>query len=167
VGFTLYCQLLKRTIAILNGEKIPELVDVKLNLDFLDLSPASGEDGRSASLPYGYIEEDSQRMAYLKRLAEASENKSVSRIAAELKDRFGALPAAARRLLSLAKLRIACAAGGISRIDVKSSRAVFCRNSSNDIAFVTTLKGKSPEVKIAELILSAKSSAGSRPSPTT
>ena len=39
VGFSLYCQLLQRTIARLKGEEVPMLVDVTLNLDFLDFSP--------------------------------------------------------------------------------------------------------------------------------
>jgi transcription-repair coupling factor (superfamily II helicase) len=39
IGFGLYCQLLRRTIARLKGEQPPLLVDVDLSLDFLDYSP--------------------------------------------------------------------------------------------------------------------------------
>ena len=38
VGFDLYCQLLKRTIAILQGKRPPPLMDVAVKIDFLDLS---------------------------------------------------------------------------------------------------------------------------------
>ena len=152
VGFTLYCQLLKRTIAVLKGEKIPELIDVKLNLDFIDLSPADPDGDDSAALPYGYVEEDSQRMNFMKRFAEASDKAAVKALASELEDRFGRLPAAARRLVKLAELRVTCARAGVSHIDVKGERAVFYRDSSRDIAFVVRLAGKNADRKIAELI---------------
>ena len=76
---------------MLKGEKVRETVDIKLNLDFLDLSPASEDENSAAALPYGYVEEDSQRMGFMKRLAEAQSVKDVRAIAAELEDRFGNL----------------------------------------------------------------------------
>ena len=157
IGFSLYCQLLKRTIAVLKGEKIPELVDVKLNLDFIDLSPANPDGDSAAALPYGYVEEDAQRMNILKRFAEASDKGAVKALAAELKDRFGRMPPAAQRLVRLAELRVACAREGISHIDVKGERAVFYRSSSHDIAFVARLQTKTADRKIAELIKAVKS----------
>jgi transcription-repair coupling factor (superfamily II helicase) len=156
IGFSLYCQLLKRTIAVLKGEKIPELVDVKLNLDFIDLSPANPDGDSAAALPYGYVEEDAQRMNILKRFAEASDKGAVKALAAELKDRFGRMPPAAQRLVRLAELRVACAREGISHIDVKGERAVFYRSSSHDIAFVARLQTKTADRKIAELIKAVK-----------
>ena len=159
IGFSLYCQLLKRTIAVLKGEKIPELVDVKLNLDFIDLSPANPDGDSAAALPYGYVEEDAQRMNILKRFAEASDKGAVKALAAELKDRFGRMPPAAQRLVRLAELRVACAREGISHIDVKGERAVFYRSSSHDIAFVARLQTKTADRKIAELIKAVKSPA--------
>lgn len=151
VGFSLYCQLLKRTIAILKGEKTPEIVDVKLNLDFIELSPADPDGECTAALPYGYVEEDSQRMNFMKRFAEACDRQAVKALASELKDRFGALPPAAGRLVKLAELRVECASAGISHIDVKDERAIFYRNGSRDMVSVSTLKAKNADRKISEL----------------
>ena len=151
VGFGLYCQLLQRTVAMLKGEKVRETVDVKLNLDFLDLSPASCDDGSAAALPYGYVEEDSQRMGFMKRLAEAQSGKAVRSLAAELEDRFGKMPAAARRLIRTAQLRMKCSEKGISAIDVRNERAVYYRSGSNEIAFVRILKGRTADQKLREL----------------
>ena len=151
VGFTLYCQLLKRTVAMMKGEKVREVVDVKLNLDFVDLSPASGDPQAAAALPYDYVEEDSQRMMFMKRLAEASETRDVKAVAAELKDRFGPLPPAAKRLVRLSELRVACAGAGIGNVDVAKSRAVFCKVGSRDAALVRRLEGATPDAKIREL----------------
>jgi transcription-repair coupling factor (superfamily II helicase) len=39
VGFELYCQLLKQSVAALKGEKVKPRVDVQIRLDFLALSP--------------------------------------------------------------------------------------------------------------------------------
>ena len=151
VGFGLYCQLLQRTIAMMKGEKVQDIVEVKLHLDFIDYSPASEDDASAAALPYSYVEEDVQRMSFMKRFAEAADEKVVAALAAELRDRFGPLPPAAKRLVALAKLRVACAAAKISNIDVKDRRAVFYKVGSRDVAFVRDLRGKTPDRKIAEL----------------
>ena len=151
VGFGLYCQLLQRTIAMMKGEKVQDIVEVKLHLDFIDYSPASEDDASAAALPYSYVEEDVQRMSFMKRFAEATDEKVVVALAAELRDRFGPLPPAAKRLVALAKLRVACAVAKISNIDAKDRRAVFYRVGSRDVAFVRDLKGKTPDRKIAEL----------------
>ena len=156
VGFTLYCQLLQRTIALLRGEKVKPVVDVKLNLDFIDLSPASEDAARAAALPYGYVEEDSQRMSFMKRFAEAADAKAVKALAGELEDRFGRLPPAAARLVRLAELRIACAKAGYAHLDVKGTRAVFRRDGTHEIAKVTDLAGKTVDRRIAELLKAAR-----------
>ena len=152
VGFGLYCQLLQRTIAQMKGEKVKEVVDVKLNLDFIDSSPASADEASAAALPYEYVEEDAQRMSFLKRFAEAMDVKVVRALEAELKDRFGPLPPAAKRMVRLAELRVRCAAQGVGIIDVKGSRAVLYKAGSRDIAKVVELRGKTADRKIAELL---------------
>ena len=164
VGFGLYCQLLQRTIAMMKGEKVQDIVEVKLHLDFIDYSPASEDDASAAALPYSYVEEDVQRMSFMKRFAEATDEKVVVALAAELRDRFGPLPPAAKRLVALAKLRVACAAAKISNIDAKDRRAVFYKVGSRDVAFVRDLKGKTPDRKIAELISFASRQDGGSPS---
>ena len=151
IGFTLYCQLLQRTIARMKGEKPKEIIDVKLNLDFVELSPTPENEDIAASLPYAYVEEDALRMSFMKRLAEAGDVRVVNALAAELEDRFGKMPKPVKRLIALAKLKVKCAAAEIDRIDVKGSRAVFYRVGSRDIAYVEDLKASSCDTKIAAL----------------
>ncbi len=153
IGFQLYCQLLQRTIARLRGDKVPELVDVTLNLDFLDLSPSSADvDTAGACLPYDYVEEEAQRMDFHRRLAETSTLPAVRKLKLELADRYGKLPKAAARLVKLAEFRVLCAQAGISRLDVKNGRAFFYRPGSHDIAFVGHPEGGTPEKKLASLV---------------
>ena len=152
VGFNLYCQLLQRTIAAMKGETVKEIVDVKLNLDFIDLSPASEDEDRAAALPYSYVEEDAQRMGFMKRFAEAMDVNGVKAVAAEMKDRFGTPPPAAKRMIRLAELRVRCAEAGVGIIDAKDRRAVLYKNGSREIAAVVDLKGRNADRKITELL---------------
>ncbi|MBO7720942.1 MAG: transcription-repair coupling factor [Kiritimatiellae bacterium] len=140
VGFGLYCQLLKRTIAMMKGEKVKEVVDVKLNLDFIN-----------PRIPYDYIEEDVLRLTFLKRFAEAQDARTVKALAAEMADRFGPLPREAVDFVSVAGLRVACARASVGNLDVKGTRAVFYRAGSREVFKVVELKSGSPQRKIAEL----------------
>ena len=146
VGFGLYCQLLKRTIAMMKGEKVKEVIDVKLNLDFAN-----------PRLPYEYIEEDVQRLSLMKRFAEAQDVRIVKALAAEMKDRFGPLPNEAKEYVRISELRVLCAAASIDHVDVKGTRAVFYKTGSRDIAFVSTLHGKTTDAKLGELIRTTRS----------
>ena len=153
VGFQLYCQLLQRTIARLRGDEVPELVDVSLNLDFLDFSPGSADaDSDGACLPYDYVEDEAQRMDFHKRLAETATLPDVKRLKGELADRYGRLPKAAARLVKLAEFRVLCAQAHISRLDVRDGRAVFYRAGSRTASFVGRVTGNTPEKKIASLV---------------
>lgn len=158
VGFTLYCQLLKRAIARLKGEDLPAVADASLNFDFIDLSP-SATGGAAASLPFTYIEETTLRMRMMKRIAEATDARTLSSLAGELRDRFGPMPDPAKRLFSLAKLRLACASAGIGAIDVKGARAYFRESENNELAFVHELRGTTPDAKIESMLKAAKAAA--------
>ena len=151
VGFSLYCQLLQRTIARLKGEEVPLLVDVTINLDFLDFSPGSADPETGACLPYDYVEEDAQRMAFHRRLAETSTLAAVRKLRSELADRYGRLPRPAQRLVKLAEFRVICAQAHISRLDVVGGKAVFYREGSSEVAFVGRVSGTTSERKIASL----------------
>ena len=151
VGFSLYCQLLQRTIAKMRGEAVPELVEVSVNLDFIDFSPGTADPDSGASLPYDYVEDEAQRMDFHRRLAEAVTVKDVLRLRRELADRYGRLPPAAVRLVKLAEFRVRCAAKRVARIDVKGARAVFYLRGSRDPSFVERVQGNTADRKIASL----------------
>lgn len=145
VGFGLYCQLLQRTVALMKGEKVKDVIDVKLNLDFAN-----------PRIPFTYIEEDAARLTLMKRFAEAQDQKTVRALACEMADRFGPLPTEAREYIKIAELRVACACASIDHIDVKGPRAVFYKAGSRQIAFVKTVRGKTADRKLAELMSAVK-----------
>ena len=126
-------------------------MDVSINLDFVDLSPGTADPDAGASLPYDYVEEESQRMDFHHRLAETATVKDVLRLRRELADRYGKLPPAAVRLVRLAEFRVRCAEKRILRLDVKGERAVFYMQGSRDPAFVERIEGKTADRKISSL----------------
>ncbi|HIV09383.1 MAG TPA: transcription-repair coupling factor, partial [Candidatus Spyradenecus faecavium] len=124
IGFGLYCQLLRRTVARLKGEALPTLIDVELSLDFLDTSPgALGPN--AAALPYDYIEDDAQRMNAYRRLAEAATLPEIDALRGELADRYGRPPVAAERALRLARLRIRAAGAHLAKIEARRGLLTF------------------------------------------
>ena len=117
IGFGLYCQLLRRTVARLKGEDVPNLVDVELAFDFLDASPGS-DAANAASIPYDYVEDEAQRMSVYRRIAEAISPQELKLLTKELADRYGALPIAAQRTFRLAQLRMLAAEKALAKVEV-------------------------------------------------
>ena len=74
-----------------------------------------------------------------------------------MKDRFGPLPDEAKEYVRISELRVLCAAASIDHIDVKGTRAVFYKTGSRDIAFVSTLRGRTADAKLGELIRTTRS----------
>lgn len=151
VGFQLYCQLLRRAVDKLKGGKIHEVVEVSLNLDFIDLGPGTVNEDAGACLPYEYIEEESQRLPIYRRLAECSSVWEVRRLAAELRDRFGPMPKTVKRLLKLGELRISAGARKISRIDVINSKATFYKSGETTPWKIAPLPSTTADAGIAGL----------------
>jgi transcription-repair coupling factor (superfamily II helicase) len=125
IGFGLYCQLLKRTVARLKGEPVPRLVDVDVTFDFLDLSPVGAPSPTAAGIPYNYISDEGLRVGVYRQLAEASDNQDLSRLEEELIDRFGPLPTATRRLLAISRIRICSADHGIRRVETRDDKLML------------------------------------------
>ncbi len=131
VGFQLYCQLLKRTVAQLKGEAEPPVIDVEVQLDFIDLSPDHSDDPESACIPFDYIEEERARVMTYRRIAELVYKKDLKALKAEIADRFGALPAATKRLLAIVELKMDACGADITAIDTRDTR-LRLRMSSGD-----------------------------------
>ena len=156
IGFGLYCQLLRRTIARMKGEPPPLLVDVDVSLDFLDLSPGTTDPRHAACLPYAYIEDEGHRLITHRRLAEAVTPDEVEALRDELSDRYGKPPAPALRLLRLTKLRILAAQKKIGRIETSDGKIYLyptkTRAPLNIHHRIPRLTGKDAEGKLNAII---------------
>ena len=128
VGFDLYCQLLKRTIAIMQGKKPPPLMDVTVKIDFLDLSPQSGNRENGTFIPYEYIEDENLRLRLYQRISALATKQEINLMKREIKDRFGKLPQEVQRLMLIAELRIVAADYGLKSIIVRDYQVMMSKD---------------------------------------
>jgi transcription-repair coupling factor (superfamily II helicase) len=110
LGFDLYCQLLERTVAEMQGEPIPERSPVSLHL------------GVDIKVPEAYMPEAGQRLALYKRLAGCRDDGEVDRLVAESEDRYGQLPPQGRNVFALTRLRIVAESLGVTGVDVADGK---------------------------------------------
>ncbi|MBY5161929.1 transcription-repair coupling factor [Salsipaludibacter albus] len=106
VGFDMYTELLKEEVADLTGETVEEEVEITLDLPV------------DATLPADYVPDDHQRLDLYKRIAAIRDAAGVKSLTDELRDRYGPLPAAAQRVLTLAALRAAMRRWGVTEVAV-------------------------------------------------
>jgi transcription-repair coupling factor (superfamily II helicase) len=107
IGFELYTQMLDRAVRELKGEDAREETETQLNL------------GLNIRIPVEYIPEENQRLRMYKRVAGVETESQWKDVHSELKDRYGEPPAAVRRLLEYASLKLLCMQLGVTVIDRK------------------------------------------------
>jgi transcription-repair coupling factor (superfamily II helicase) len=153
VGFGLYCQLLRHTIAKRKGEPLPPVIDVDITLDFISLSPSDAGAQHSAIIPLAYVEDERLRVSLYRRIAETAYIKEVHALRQAFKDRFGPIPAECERLLKLAEIRILAAMKKIQSVQVEDDKIMLKRQGDyimNHGRFVR-LSSTTPDAKIDEL----------------
>ncbi len=151
VGFELYCQLLRQSIARLKGDKSAAAIRAGLRLDFVFVgegAPAADrrryEDGYTAlrdaelaagecplvqaRIPFGYIGETRLRIDVYRRLALAETPARVREIEAELRDRFGKFGDEVRALLLITEIRIRAEQKRVLNVETKGNRLKCLRN---------------------------------------
>lgn len=129
IGFGLYCQLLKRTVMKMKGEKLPEAVTCSVRLDFISFTSASNNPS-TAVIPYTYVEEEKVRLGLYRKIAEADSRESLSDLESEIKDRFGPIVPEVRRLLTISNLKILCSERNISTLETRDDRLMITANGS-------------------------------------
>ncbi|MFT5124380.1 MAG: transcription-repair coupling factor (superfamily II helicase) [Kiritimatiellia bacterium] len=127
VGFDLYCRLLDRTVKMLKNEKVPDLVDVTLRIDWLDMSTSLTDYESACVIPVDYVEEEGMRVDLYKSISSLSTPSDIKRLAGELKDRFGRLPQPVKNLLAVASIRVQASRKGIKEIDVRGDKVMLVR----------------------------------------
>jgi transcription-repair coupling factor (superfamily II helicase) len=128
IGFDLYCQLLKRSVAKLQGKKVPPIIDVSVDLDFLDRSPVHSTAENAAFIPYNYVDDENLRVKLYGRIASLATEPEVRELKKEFADRFGKLPAAVKNLFETARIRIAAAQVGVQSIRASEERLIILHN---------------------------------------
>jgi len=154
VGFELYCQLLKQSVARLRGEPGADRIRAEVKLDFITTGEGIVEARRisgsfsfaaikqaeykqsdspiiEANFPIEYIGEPRLRIDFYRRLALAEKLDTIQNITEELEDRFGKLPTSTRALIEMSKIRILAEEAGVCRVENEKERLV-CRFAQTD-----------------------------------
>jgi transcription-repair coupling factor (superfamily II helicase) len=154
VGFELYCQLLRQSVARLKGDKSASAIRASVKIDFVFFGegvgapPTSGkhQDGYTAikeaedeavvpvdtiqaRIPLAYIGESRLRIDVYRRLALASQLTTLRQLEDELKDRFGKIGDEVRALILLTEIRIRAEQKGLVSVETESNRLKCLRHS--------------------------------------
>ncbi len=108
IGFDLYSRMLSQEIAHMKGEATAT--------DFTPLLSL----GVTAYFPKDYIPDETLKIEFYRRLAEATEEDHLVQIEEELKDRFGPLPLEAQMLLKVAAFRPKTKRLGIQKLEAQN-----------------------------------------------
>ncbi len=104
VGYEMYCRLLERAVGDLKNEPRISTIDTTVDL------------GLTGGLPKGYIPSDTRRMEAYRRFSRADTLAELDQVDEDLRSAYGELPAAARTLADLARLRVAAAHLGVRSV---------------------------------------------------
>jgi transcription-repair coupling factor (superfamily II helicase) len=105
VGVELYQELIQRALAVARGNPVPEDWNPELNFNV------------RAGIPAAYAADEEIRLNLYARLARLHDLNAIEEFAAEIEDRFGAMPEDVVHLLALARLGQACRSLGVAKID--------------------------------------------------
>lgn len=145
VGFDTYLRLLEDSVAALRAGG--EAERARPQAPEVSLSGAS-------YIPDGYIPDEAQKLDLYRRLSKATRLKELDELAAELRDRFGRLPAEAERLTAASRIRILGGQLGVERVlaTADSARVNFRRGSIPRLtALRESLAGREVEVEVRRL----------------
>ena len=106
VGYDLYCQMVTEAVAELKGEKVPEPIEISIEVP------------GDARLPDAYVTKEATRLEAYRRLANVDTVQALDDVRAEWLDRFGPVPAPAEALLKVGRLRVECVRTGVREITV-------------------------------------------------
>ncbi|MCK9994090.1 MAG: transcription-repair coupling factor (superfamily II helicase) [Alphaproteobacteria bacterium] len=117
VGFELYQEMLEEAVAALRsggpGAEVADHWSPQISL------------GASVLIPESYVADLNVRLSLYRRLAQMEGRHEIDAIAAELIDRFGALPDEVNQLLKIVAIKQHCRLAGIERIDAGPKGAVI------------------------------------------
>ncbi len=157
VGFELYCQLLRQSVARLKGEKTAAAIRANVKLDFVFVGDGSGADpgavrGRhvdgytalkdaeddaaggevariQARIPSTYLGETRLRIDFYRKLAMADALPALKQIEADLRDRFGKFGEEVKALLLVTEIRVRAEQKGIVSVETGNNRLKCLRSS--------------------------------------
>jgi transcription-repair coupling factor (superfamily II helicase) len=113
VGFDLYIRMVGEAVASYRGDQPEELPDVTVELPV------------DAHIPHDYIAHERLRLEAYRKLAAAADEATLEEIAAELVDRYGAIPEAVTNLFAVARFRLHARKAGLTDVTAQGKFVRF------------------------------------------
>jgi len=180
VGFDLYCQLLRQSIARLKGEKSALRIRSTVRLDFVYVGERGDEEPEAvardsyqaiknaeieatkgkvleARVPMLYIRETRLRIDVYRQLAMTEDLEGVREFARSLEDRYGKYPPEVKALIEVTKIRCIAEEKGIDLVECEGDR-LKCRLAGKQQNFIQQggrfprLAHKAPFKKLQEIL---------------
>ena len=157
VGFDLYCQLLRQSVARLKGESTASYIRASVKLDFVLTGEKINADAKSsgrrmdsytaikdaetkadgaipidpiqALIPSTYITETRLRIDLYRKLALTVDLEELKKLTAEIKDRFGKYGDEVKALILMTKIRILAEQKKLLLVECESHKLKCLRNS--------------------------------------
>ena len=161
IGFDLYCQLLRQSVARLQGRQDAPRSTVTCKADFIITTEVAWQSTEQlptalpAFLPAAWLEETQLRIAAYRELAAATSEAAITALEQSWRDRFGIIPAAAANLLQLARIKALAASHQISSVELAGQRLMLHRHGHYILLEgrrFPRLKATTPAAKLAETI---------------
>jgi len=132
IGFELYCQLLRQTVARMSGNHDYDILpSVDINIDFVCFANEAPASLLATGFPPAYIQSERLRMDAYRRLSLFTRVEQIDRFEEELQDRFGKLPPQARHMLMVSKIRLLAARAGFTAVTVEKEKVYFRTSNSH------------------------------------
>jgi transcription-repair coupling factor (superfamily II helicase) len=159
IGFELYCQLLRQSVARLKGDKTAAAIRANVKIDFVFVGESLARDAATADrgrhsdsytairdaehvadgavevekiqarIPSAYIAETRLRIDFYRKLALADASPALKQIESDLRDRFGKFGEEVKALLLVTEIRVRAEQKGIVSVETESSRLKCLRHS--------------------------------------
>ena len=159
IGFELYCQLLRATVANLKGDVARLPVQIDLYVDFITFGE-SDDTKLFVGFSKDYITSEKLRLEMYRRLMLCVSQKDLNSFKAELKDRFGKLPISANNMLIFQEIRLLVADLEFYSLSVENEILIFKgagKVKLKDVEDYLLLKGRSLQKKFSNILLNVKS----------
>ncbi len=127
VGYELYCQLLENSVRSLKKQPLRYQRHCKIEL------PVNNY------IPDKYVSDQKLKIEVYRRLSQANTLEQLAELEAELRDRFGPIPTAARRMLQLRELNLRALAWRVENIHLETGYAVLRYRDAKRIRMLSHL----------------------------
>jgi transcription-repair coupling factor (superfamily II helicase) len=134
VGYELYCQLLEEAVRRAKKQPVRQAIEVSIELPW------------PAFLPASYVEGQKAKIEVYRRLGRVKSLERLTDFAAELADRYGALPEAVQNLIKMQELRVLATKWGIYLIRLENRDLVLEYRQRNKIDKLAEASGPVPPI---------------------